>query len=334
MSFYLIFNISQYVVYFCAENESCVFVIIFSLKSQNVFSAGQDKKETWRSFHLLVWISLLPSVIAVLAPGVRLSGLLSCNLSANQSSLPSQSSSHCQALLLSPSPSGDPPVFWCRWVFCLLLFLSRQGLCLPPVSSVFALWVHILRSIFLIRSSLACKTQDRRFSVRRFQATRVSHKADFIPSSLCERGQRRGACLVCSSAWVCLSGRGQASGQSERRMTSSLHRTYLFPSSDWGSVLSAYLIPADNDIQGWTPRQRPRKIISLSSSSSSSSSTLLQTCVWISRKVLCHLFQLFCSSRGISAEWLPETNSLISPVQLSTWILYLCFKSLHFSWFS
>lgn len=147
--------------------------------------------------------------------GLWLSGLLSCNLSANQSSLPSQSSFHCQALLLSPSPSGDPPFFWCRWVFCSLLFLSRQGLCLPPVSSVFALWVHILRSIFLIKSSLACKTQDRRFSVRRFQATRVSHKADFIPSSLCERGQRRGACLVWSSAWVCLSGRGQASASND-----------------------------------------------------------------------------------------------------------------------
>lgn len=61
------------------------------------------------------------------------------------------------------------------------------------------------------------------------------------------------ACLVGSSVWVCHSGWGQACSQSERRMTSSPDRQYLFSSSDWGSVLSSYLIRANNYIQSWTP---------------------------------------------------------------------------------
>lgn len=74
--------------------------------------------------------------------GLRLSGVLSCNLSANQSSLPSQSSSHWQALLLSPSPSGDPPFFLVQVGILLAIIFVTSGslsassvLCLCLVSS-------------------------------------------------------------------------------------------------------------------------------------------------------------------------------------------------------
>lgn len=174
-------------------------------------------------------------MIAVLAPGVQDSGSLVSSAATHQpinhlfpprAALTARlccSVPHLQATLLFFGAGG---YFACYYFCHVRVLVCLQCPLSLPCEFTFR------GSIFLIRSSLACKTQDRRFSVRRFQATRVSHKADFIPSSLCERGQRTGACLVWSSAWVCLSGRGQASGQSEHRMTSSLHRTHLFPSSD------------------------------------------------------------------------------------------------------
>lgn len=110
-----------------------MFVIIFSLKPKWVFCwSGQKAHTAFTCFHSAFvpeWLQYWPLVCRT-----RLSGLLSCNWSANQSSLPSQSSSHCQASLLSPSPSGNP-LFFVVFLYCLLLFLPRQRLCLPPVSS-------------------------------------------------------------------------------------------------------------------------------------------------------------------------------------------------------
>lgn len=60
--------------------------------------------------------------IAFCCAGFRLVGLLSCNLSDNQSSLPHQSSSHCQVLLLSSSPSAiiNTSGFFFLWHQCPL----------------------------------------------------------------------------------------------------------------------------------------------------------------------------------------------------------------------
>lgn len=140
MSFDLnnIFNISQYVVYFCAENELCVFVIMFSLKPKCVF-CWSGQKRNMKKFPP-AWLNQPSSQcdcsIGSWCAGLWLSGLLSCNLSANQSSLPSQSSSHCQALLLTPSPSGDPPLFGVGGYFACYYFCHvRVFVCLQcPLS--------------------------------------------------------------------------------------------------------------------------------------------------------------------------------------------------------
>lgn len=326
---------------------------MFSLKSQNVFSAGQDKKETWRSFHLLVWISLLPSVIAVLAPGVQDSGSLVSSAATYQpinhlfpprAALTARlccSVPHLQATLLFFGVGG---YFACYYFCHVRVFVCLQ--CPLSLPCEFTFWGPFSWSDRLWR--VKHKIEGSVWDVFRPRVCRTKPTSSLHH---CVNEDREGGRVWfgLQPGFVSQDGVRPPANQSiewhlpfTERTCSLLQTEALFSRLIWSPPTTIFRVgPLDRG-----PERSYRCLhhhlhhLQHCFKPACESAADFQPSSWSKCCAICSkCFVPVVESQQNDFLKPFAQNDFLKPfahfsVQLSTWILYLCFKSLHFSWFS